>query len=147
MLMPDNLFASMEALCYLQAHLLPETRRYATSNATSDRKSQQSLRTGTESDDQITTWMLNALDMFSNEESPDMWTGIDTYLEEMVLDLEYEKGISTPSPNLTDRSDVDADVSRDCIPRIRKKRRARTAKWTRKKRELIKLKYDACQKA
>ena len=136
--MPDNLFASIDALCFLQAHLLPETRFHLSH----DKEVPECLHERKESDDAITTWMqmLNALDMFSNEESHNDWTDMDMSLDGMIIALEKsERVISTPSSdltNLTDTRDVDADGCDDApTSKIGRKRRAPKAKWTRKKKK------------
>ena len=150
---PASLSAScIEALCFLQAHLLPETRRFTARNE----ESRRYLHTERESYDQITTWvqMLDALNMFSNEESREVWT-VDMSLEGIISDLEYHPTASLPhvtdptdSTDLTDPTDStdltdatedadDADATIDCdtTKMVRRKRKTPKAKWTRKKKK------------
>tara|TARA_B110000008_G_scaffold279511_1_gene326913 strand:+ start:1013 stop:1444 length:432 start_codon:yes stop_codon:yes gene_type:complete len=139
--MPDNLLASIDALCFLQDHLIPETRIHLTH----DNEVPECLHERKESDDAITTWMqmLNALYMFSNEESRNDWT--DMSLDGMIIDLEKSERVSTPSSDLTnptDTRDVDADGCDDAPSKIVRKRRAQKAKWTRKKKKRTTICHD-----
>ena len=148
--MPDNLFASIDAICFLHAHLLPETRIRSTYNKN---EVTTYLHEKKESDDEITTWMqmLDALDIFSNEEGQNDWTDMDMSLDGIIRDLEKsERVVSTPSSDLTDLTDLtDASVDADnadatirCSTQttkiMRRKRKTPKAKWTRKKRKAYK---------